>query len=102
MGNGLWVMGKTKNQGTLFIFTPSFRPPPERQMEKAGMTDGESWKDELQDERQPGFEMRDSPVSNHCLIKKAVLKADYPGQQLRFTHYPHLSKINFEGETPNR
>jgi len=47
----------------------------------AGKTDGESWDDELPDEGQPGFEMRDLPVLNHCLIKKAVLKVDYFGQQ---------------------
>ncbi|MBP7529879.1 MAG: hypothetical protein KA801_18310, partial [Syntrophorhabdaceae bacterium] len=47
----------------------------------AGKTDGESWDDEMPDEGQPGFEMRDLPVLNHCLIKKAVLKVDYFGQQ---------------------
>jgi len=50
-------------------------------MGKTGMTYRESGNDELRDERQPGFEMRDLPVLNHCLIKKAMLKVDYFEQQ---------------------
>jgi hypothetical protein len=31
--------------------------------------------------RQPGFEVRDLPVLNHCFIRNAFWETDYPGQQ---------------------
>jgi hypothetical protein len=31
--------------------------------------------------RQPGLEMRDLPVLNHCFIRKAFWETDYLGQQ---------------------
>jgi hypothetical protein len=45
------------------------------------MTYRESRNDELNEIRQPGFEMGDLPVLNHCFIKKAVREMDYLGQQ---------------------
>jgi hypothetical protein len=57
-------------------------------MERAGMTDREGL--DVLDSikrindcriRQPGFEVRDLPVLNHCFIRNAFWETDYPGQQ---------------------
>jgi hypothetical protein len=61
-----------------FSWLPAFAGKTDGERWKDG---GESWDDELRDEGQPGFEMRDLPVLNHCLIKKAILKVGYFGQQ---------------------
>lgn len=50
------------------------------------MTDGESGDDKLKEIRQPGFEMRDLPVLDHCFIKKPVREMDYFGQKWVLSH----------------